>query len=157
MEYAKLTLTSKDSNRNPLGKLDFELRYVTRIQQISQYHFVFAPPVGNKLEFNLDESECVAFFGLLDTVFTPHLPPPSPLHLTTVDDKGVANGAIDITAKDVKQFSDLINLYSFEFTQAGYGTLDFYLTSTDASSIFSVFDGILWSNPPTLLTSIMGI
>jgi len=80
--------------------------------------------------------------------FSPHLPPPSLLHMTTIDDKGVANGAIDITAVDVKQFSDLVHLYSFEFTEAGYGTLFFYLTSTDASSIFSVFNGILWSNPP---------
>jgi len=148
MDRATLSLMTKDANRIHLGELVFHLQYKEQINQISQYHFAFEPPAGKRLDFNLAGNECTNFFSLLDQILTPHQPNPKTTPLATVDDCGNANGTINISVANVCQFSDGINLYSYGFQTTGYGTLKFMLISTDADSMFYVFDSILWSNPP---------
>jgi hypothetical protein len=124
---------------------------------IRQYSFEFQMKPGRPLKFNLAGDQYTTFFGLLDIMLTSHPEKPKPTPLATVNDKGKNNAFVDVTADWVKTFSNYdtygVNLYGYTFTLRKSGSKNkdwtYFLTSTDAESMFSVFDGILWSNPPS--------
>lgn len=158
MQTAALKLTTKalPPGPNPQTEvygepLEFKMEYCKQIGSVSQYEFVFKLPQSNKhKKFNLAGPESFNFFGLMDAVLTPNQPQQHQTQLTTVDQNGATNGTVYVTLQMVYQFANGTRLFSYAFSDNPIGPpdLSFQLTSTDAGSIFSVFDGILWSNPP---------
>lgn len=151
MERAKLALMTKDANRNPLKRLEFDVRFVKPLDpNNSLYHFEFAPVGHDVLEFRLAGADCVTFFRLLATILSPNVQNPHPptATLNTADADGKPNGTMDITVAMGAPFPDGISLYSFAFTKAAGSALSFMLTNTDAGGMFYVYDCVLGSNPP---------
>jgi hypothetical protein len=149
MNRATLYLTRKDINRNPVGPLVVDVRFVKSITPDSSlYSFSFDPQEGENLEFILAGEACSTFFSLLDEMMTPNTPSPPTTPLATADSDGNPKGELEVTLARVKTFIDKISLFNYSFALDGNPAFDFMLTSTDAGGFFGNLDSVLWSNPP---------